>query len=121
MESSSDQLAGENEELCTSASEGLEEGEVEGETVLMVESEDQGSVDLSHEQSGDSLTSDVGEEGEGGWACEDMAFYCDRCHKWIPSGRTPERDVLWSPVDATRGGYGPLTSSRTLLASTAKA
>ena len=89
MESSSDQLVGENDELCTSASEGLEEGEVEGETVLMVESEDQGSVDLSHEQSGDSLTSDVGEEGEGSWACEDMAFYCDRCHKWIPSGRTP--------------------------------
>ena len=89
MESSSDQLVGENEELCTSASEGLEEGEVEGETVLMVESEDQGSVDLSHEQSGDSLTSDVGEEGEGSWACEDMAFYCDRCHKWIPSGRNP--------------------------------
>ncbi|XP_056442670.1 cysteine-rich protein 2-binding protein [Gadus chalcogrammus] len=87
MESSSDQLVGENDELCTSASEGLEEGEVEGETVLMVESEDQGSVDLSHEQSGDSLTSDVGEEGEGSWACEDMAFYCDRCHKWIPSGQ----------------------------------
>ncbi|KAG7262117.1 hypothetical protein CRUP_019505, partial [Coryphaenoides rupestris] len=66
---------------------GLEEGEVEGETLLMVESEDQGSVDLSHEQSGDSLTSDMGEEGEAGWACEDMAFYCDRCHKWIPSGQ----------------------------------
>ncbi|KAJ3614158.1 hypothetical protein NHX12_017734 [Muraenolepis orangiensis] len=85
MESSSDQMVGENEEVCTSASDGLEEGEVEGETVLMVESEDQVSVDLSHEQSGDSLTSDL--EGEGGWACEDMAFYCDRCHMWIPSGQ----------------------------------
>lgn len=86
-----DQLAAcEDEAACTSASEGLEEGEVEGETLLIVESEEQGSVDLSHDQSGDSLTSDVGEEGEGGegsWACEDMAFYCDRCHKWIPAAQ----------------------------------
>ncbi|XP_068177654.1 cysteine-rich protein 2-binding protein [Antennarius striatus] len=68
-----------------SAWEGLEEGEVEGETLLIVESEDQGSVDLSHDQSGDSLTSDLGEDGEGGgaWACEDMSFYCDCCHKWV--------------------------------------
>ncbi|KAF1394478.1 hypothetical protein PFLUV_G00000720 [Perca fluviatilis] len=72
---------------CTSASEGLEEGEVEGETLLIVESEDQGSVDLSHDQSGDSLTSDVGEEADGGWACEDMSFYCDRCHKWVPAAQ----------------------------------
>lgn len=87
MDSSSDQLGqAEDEAACTSASEGLEEGEVEGETLLIVESEDQASVDLSHDQSGDSLNSDVGEEGEGGWACEDMAFYCDKCHKWIPTG-----------------------------------
>lgn len=87
MDSSSEQLAaGEDEATCTSASEGLEEGEVEGETLLIVESEDQGSVDLSHDQSGDSLTSDVGEETDGGWACEDMSFYCDRCHKWVPAG-----------------------------------
>ncbi|XP_041839929.1 cysteine-rich protein 2-binding protein [Melanotaenia boesemani] len=84
MDSSSEPLVGgEDEAACTSASEGLEEGEVEGETLLIVESEDQGSVDLSHDQSGDSLTSDVGEETDGGWACEDMSFYCDRCHKWI--------------------------------------
>lgn len=89
MDSSSEQLcAGEEEATCTSASEGLEEGEVEGETLLIVESEDQGSVDLSHDQSGDSLTSDVGEEADGGWACEDMSFYCDRCHKWVPAGET---------------------------------
>lgn len=87
MDSSSELLgAGEDEATCTSASEGLEEGEVEGETLLIVESEDQGSVDLSHDQSGDSLTSDVGEEADGGWACEDMSFYCDRCHKWVPAG-----------------------------------
>ncbi|GLD68685.1 cysteine-rich protein 2-binding protein [Lates japonicus] len=88
MDSSSEQLGGgEDEAACTSASEGLEEGEVEGETLLIVESEDQGSVDLSHDQSGDSLTSDVGEEADGGWACEDMSFYCDRCHKWIPAAQ----------------------------------
>ncbi|TMS23218.1 Cysteine-rich protein 2-binding protein [Larimichthys crocea] len=88
MDSSSEQLGGgEDEATCTSASEGLEEGEVEGETLLIVESEDQGSVDLSHDQSGDSLTSDVGEETDGGWACEDMSFYCDRCHKWIPAAQ----------------------------------
>lgn len=87
MDSSGEQLAAaEDEAAGTSASEGLEEGEVEGETLLIVESEDQGSVDLSHDQSGDSLTSDVGEETDGGWACEDMSFYCDRCHKWIPAG-----------------------------------
>ena len=79
-------LPGQDEEaMCTSASEGLEEGEVEGETLLIVESEDQASVDLSHDQSADSLNSDVGEDGEGSWN-EDMSFYCDKCHKWIPSG-----------------------------------
>lgn len=66
---------------------GLEEGEVEGETLLIVESEDQGSVDLSHDQSGDSLTSDVGEEPDGGWACEDLSFYCERCHRWTPAAQ----------------------------------
>lgn len=87
MDSSGEQLAaGEDEAACTSASEGLEEGEVEGETLLIVESEDQGSVDLSHDQSGDSLTSDVGEEADAAWACEDMSFYCDHCHKWVPAG-----------------------------------
>ncbi|XP_013770246.1 cysteine-rich protein 2-binding protein [Pundamilia nyererei] len=88
MDSSGEQLVGgEDEAACTSASDGLEEGEVEGETLLIVESEDQGSVDLSHDQSGDSLTSDVGEDTDGGWACEDMSFYCDRCHKWIPAAQ----------------------------------
>uniref|UniRef100_A0A3P9LJJ4 Cysteine-rich protein 2-binding protein n=1 Tax=Oryzias latipes TaxID=8090 RepID=A0A3P9LJJ4_ORYLA len=86
MDSSGEPLAA-DEVTCTSASEGLEEGEVEGETLLIVESEDQGSVDLSHDQSGDSLTSDLGEEGEGGWACEDMSFYCERCHKWTPAAQ----------------------------------
>ncbi|XP_017259501.1 cysteine-rich protein 2-binding protein [Kryptolebias marmoratus] len=92
MDSSGEQLAAaaaaaEDEAACTLASEGLEEGEVEGETLLIVESEDQGSVDLSHDQSGDSLTSDLGEETDGGWACEDMSFYCERCHKWIPAAQ----------------------------------
>uniref|UniRef100_A0A8B9JQM4 Lysine acetyltransferase 14 n=1 Tax=Astyanax mexicanus TaxID=7994 RepID=A0A8B9JQM4_ASTMX len=80
-------LTGQDEDaLCTSASEGLEEGEVEGETLLIVESEDQASVDLSHDQSGDSLNSDVGEDGDGSWN-EDMSFYCDKCHKWIASAQ----------------------------------
>ncbi|KAL3066201.1 hypothetical protein OYC64_016199 [Pagothenia borchgrevinki] len=57
MDSSSEPLGGGEDE-------GLEEGEVEGETLLIVESEDQGSVDLSHDQSGDSLTSEL-EEGGG--------------------------------------------------------
>lgn len=74
-----------DEAACTSASEGLEEGEVEGETLLIVESEDQASVDLSHDQSGDSLNSDVGDEADTSWN-EDTSFYCDKCHKWIPSG-----------------------------------
>lgn len=94
MDSSGEQLVGgEDEAACTSASDGLEEGEVEGETLLIVESEDQGSVDLSHDQSGDSLTSDVGEDADGGWACEDMSFYCDRCHKWIPAGELADRSA----------------------------
>ncbi|XP_030627076.1 cysteine-rich protein 2-binding protein [Chanos chanos] len=81
-------LSGQQDEeaMCTSASEGLEEGEVEGETLLIVESEDQASVDLSHDQSGDSLNSDVGDDGESSWN-EDMSFYCDKCHKWIPSAQ----------------------------------
>ncbi|XP_026053885.1 cysteine-rich protein 2-binding protein-like [Carassius auratus] len=78
--------AQDEETMCTSASEGLEEGEVEGETLLIVESEDQASVDLSHDQSGDSLNSDVGEDGEGSWN-EDMSFYCDKCHKWSPAAQ----------------------------------
>lgn len=69
--------------MCTSASDGLEEGEVEGETLLIVESEDQASVDLSHDQSGDSLTSDPGEDADGTWN-EDSSFYCEKCRKWIP-------------------------------------
>ncbi|XP_043912860.1 cysteine-rich protein 2-binding protein isoform X2 [Protopterus annectens] len=68
----------------TSTSEGLEEGEVEGETLLIVESEDQMSVDFSHDQSGDSFNSDIGEEGESSWR-DELTYYCDRCQKWIPS------------------------------------
>lgn len=68
----------------TSTSEGLEEGEVEGETLLIVESEDQASVDLSHDQSGDSVNSD---EGDASWT-EEMSFYCERCQKWIPASKT---------------------------------
>ncbi|XP_060715143.1 cysteine-rich protein 2-binding protein [Tachysurus vachellii] len=80
-------MMGQDEEaLCTSASDGLEEGEVEGETLLIVESEDQASVDLSHDQSGDSLTSDPGEDTEGTWS-EDTAFYCEKCRKWIPAAQ----------------------------------
>ncbi|XP_043552270.1 cysteine-rich protein 2-binding protein [Chiloscyllium plagiosum] len=66
------------------ASEGLEEGEVEGETLLIVESEDQASVDLSHDHSGDSLNSELGDEGEASWM-EEMSYYCDKCQKWIPA------------------------------------
>ncbi|XP_040285604.1 cysteine-rich protein 2-binding protein isoform X2 [Bufo bufo] len=70
----------------TSASEGLEEGEVEGETLLLVESEDQASIDLSHDQSGDSLNSDVGDDIEPPWM-EEMPFHCEKCQKWIPANQ----------------------------------
>ncbi|XP_020670244.1 cysteine-rich protein 2-binding protein isoform X2 [Pogona vitticeps] len=71
----------------TSPSEGLEEGEVEGETLLIVESEDQASVDLSHDQSGDSVNSD---EGDASWT-EDMSYFCERCQKWIAASQIKEQ------------------------------
>ncbi|XP_053315747.1 cysteine-rich protein 2-binding protein isoform X2 [Spea bombifrons] len=74
----------EDETTRTSTSEGLEEGEVEGETLLLVESEDQASIDLSHDQSGDSLNSDVGDDVDPPWM-EEMPFYCEKCQKWIPA------------------------------------
>lgn len=72
----------------TSTSEGLEEGEVEGETLLIVESEDQASVDLSHDQSGDSLNSD---EGDVSWMEEQLSYFCDKCQKWIPASQLREQ------------------------------
>ncbi|XP_044516667.1 cysteine-rich protein 2-binding protein isoform X2 [Gracilinanus agilis] len=72
----------------TSTSEGLEEGEVEGETLLIVESEDQGSVDLSHDQSGDSLNSD---EGDVSWMEEQLSYFCDKCQKWISASQLREQ------------------------------
>ena len=81
----------EEEAAGASVSEGLEEGEVEGETLLIVEAEDhdhdQASLDLSHDQSGDSLNSDAGDDTEsGGWSEDTTAFHCEKCHKWIPAG-----------------------------------
>ncbi|XP_051470422.1 cysteine-rich protein 2-binding protein isoform X5 [Apus apus] len=76
-----------DEATRTSTSEGLEEGEVEGETLLIVESEDQASVDLSHDQSGDSLNSD---EGDPSWM-EEMSYYCEKCQKWIPASQLREQ------------------------------
>ncbi|XP_067421459.1 cysteine-rich protein 2-binding protein isoform X2 [Emydura macquarii macquarii] len=76
-----------DEATRTSTSEGLEEGEVEGETLLIVESEDQASVDLSHDQSGDSLNSD---EGDASWM-EEMFYYCEKCQKWIPASQLREQ------------------------------
>jgi hypothetical protein len=73
-----------DEATRTSTSEGLEEGEVEGETLLIVESEDQASVDLSHDQSGDSLNSD---EGDVSWMEEQLSYFCDKCQKWIPASK----------------------------------
>lgn len=73
-----------DEATRTSTSEGLEEGEVEGETLLIVESEDQVSVDLSHDQSGDSLNSD---EGDVSWMEEQLSYFCDKCQKWIPASK----------------------------------
>lgn len=84
-----------DEATRTSTSEGLEEGEVEGETLLIVESEDQASVDLSHDQSGDSLNSD---EGEASWM-EEMSYYCEKCQKWIPASKAA------SCVVPGRGGF----------------
>ncbi|XP_060630254.1 cysteine-rich protein 2-binding protein isoform X2 [Anolis sagrei] len=76
-----------DEATRTSPSEGLEEGEVEGETLLIVESEDQASVDLSHDQSGDSVNSD---EGETSWS-EELSYYCERCQKWIAASQVREQ------------------------------
>ncbi|XP_058030589.1 cysteine-rich protein 2-binding protein isoform X2 [Ahaetulla prasina] len=76
-----------DEATRASPSEGLEEGEVEGETLLIVESEDQASVDLSHDQSGDSMNSD---EGETSYA-EELSYYCERCQKWLPASHTREQ------------------------------
>uniref|UniRef100_A0ACB8EBH7 Cysteine-rich protein 2-binding protein n=1 Tax=Sphaerodactylus townsendi TaxID=933632 RepID=A0ACB8EBH7_9SAUR len=76
-----------DEATRTSTSEGLEEGEVEGETLLIVESEDQASVDLSHDQSGDSLNSD---EGDTSWI-EEMSYYCEKCQKWISASQVREQ------------------------------
>ncbi|XP_007431888.1 cysteine-rich protein 2-binding protein isoform X2 [Python bivittatus] len=76
-----------DEATRTSPSEGLEEGEVEGETLLIVESEDQASVDLSHDQSGDSVNSD---EGDTSWT-EEISYYCERCQKWLPASQTREQ------------------------------
>ncbi|KAI4536863.1 hypothetical protein MG293_013066 [Ovis ammon polii] len=73
-----------DEATRTSTSEGLEEGEVEGETLLIVESEDQASVDLSHDHSGDSLNSD---EGDVSWMEEQLSYFCDKCQKWIPASK----------------------------------
>ncbi|EMP32921.1 Neutral amino acid transporter A [Chelonia mydas] len=79
-----------DEATRTSTSEGLEEGEVEGETLLIVESEDQASVDLSHDQSGDSLNSD---EGDASWM-EEMSYYCEKCQKWIPASQNQVRNLF---------------------------
>ncbi|KAM9315649.1 cysteine-rich protein 2-binding protein isoform 2-T2 [Gastrophryne carolinensis] len=83
---SSAHISPDDEATRTSASEGLEEGEVEGETLLLVESEDQASIDLSHDQSGDSLNSDVGDEVDPPWM-EEMPFHCGKCQKWIPASQ----------------------------------
>ncbi|XP_004635656.2 cysteine-rich protein 2-binding protein isoform X1 [Octodon degus] len=77
-----------DEATRTSTSEGLEEGEVEGETLLIVESEDQASVDLSHDQSGDSLNSD---EGDVSWLEEQLSYFCEKCQKWIPASQLREQ------------------------------
>ncbi|KAJ8796685.1 hypothetical protein J1605_017788 [Eschrichtius robustus] len=61
------------------------EREVEGETLLIVKSEDQASVDLSHDQSGDSLNSD---EGDVSWREEQLSYFCDKCQKWIPASKS---------------------------------
>ncbi|XP_075059912.1 cysteine-rich protein 2-binding protein [Mixophyes fleayi] len=86
MDTSSHITPADDDATRMSASEGLEEGEVEGETLLLVESEDQASIDLSHDQSGDSLNSDVGDEVDPPWM-EEMPFHCDKCQKWIPASQ----------------------------------
>ena len=95
-----------DEATRTSTSEGLEEGEVEGETLLIVESEDQASVDLSHDQSGDSLNSD---EGDASWM-EEMSYYCEKCQKWIPASKPASCVVsrLRCRGGCLQGGYGVL-------------
>lgn len=53
-----------------------------------MESEDQASVDLSHDQSGDSLNSD---EGDMSWMEEQLSYFCDKCQKWIPASQLREQ------------------------------
>lgn len=94
-----------DEATRTSTSEGLEEGEVEGETLLIVESEDQASVDLSHDQSGDSLNSD---EGDASWM-EEMSYYCEKCQKWIPASKPASCVLSCLPCcGRLQGGYSLL-------------
>lgn len=73
--------------------EGLEEGEVEGETLLMVESD---SVDLSQDQSGDSVLSDPDQDLDQDPDLDpdqdldldqDMGFCCERCHKCLTTAQ----------------------------------
>lgn len=81
--------------------DGLEEGEVEGETLLMVESD---SVDLSQDQSGDSVLSDPDQDQDPDQdpdadqdpdmdpdqdldLDQEMSFCCERCHKCLTTAQ----------------------------------
>lgn len=71
--------------------DGLEEGEVEGETLLMVESD---SVDLSQDQSGDSVLSDPDQDQDQDLdpdpdldLDQEMSFCCERCHKCLTTAQ----------------------------------
>jgi hypothetical protein len=58
---------------------------VEGETLLIVESEDHL---WTYDQRGDSLNS---EEGDVLWMEEQLSYFCDKCQKWIPASQLREQ------------------------------
>ncbi|XP_061050209.1 IQ calmodulin-binding motif-containing protein 1 isoform X2 [Eubalaena glacialis] len=101
-----------DEATRTSTSEGLEEGEVEGETLLIVELEDQASVDLSHDQSGDSLNSD---EGDVSWREEQLSYFCDKCQKWIPAILRSDHFLHLLQTDNVQVGSTVMTMLQNIL------
>lgn len=71
--------------------DGLEEGEVEGETLLMVESDSVDlDLDLSQDQSGDSVLSDPDPDLDPDQDLDldqEMGFCCERCHKCLTTAQ----------------------------------
>ncbi|KFO19331.1 60S ribosomal protein L23a [Fukomys damarensis] len=71
-----------DEATRTSTSKALKVGE--GKTLLIMESEEEASVDLFRYQSRDSLHSD---EGNVSWLEEQLSYFFDKCQKRIPASK----------------------------------